>query len=187
MKRRVFLSLFLNGSEMSPIIRLSLVLMIICCMLPAAKAGNTLIIGATIVSYLELDVRTGSVTWVLDPEASPYTQILDKNNGVMVRANKAGWALYARSEQATLTNWDGTNYNSGALQSPLTLKSYPEGNAIGHTIDVSVSNQELVTEGERGGNKKTGLGFTQPVSWDDDPLPSGHKYHTILTFTASAA
>lgn len=161
--------------------------MIMCCMLTTAQAGNTLIIGATIVSYIELDVRTGSVTWVLDPAASPYTQMLDKNAGVIVKANKAGWTLYVRSEQATLTNWDGSNYNSGALLSPLTLQSYPEGNAIGHTIDISVSNQELVTEGEKGGNKKTSLGFTQPVSWDDDPLPSDHKYHTILTFTAGAA
>jgi hypothetical protein len=174
-------------ARMSFIPRLLLILMIICCILTMAKAGNTLIIGATIVTYIELDVRTGSVTWLLDPAASPYNQTLDKNQGVIVKANKAGWTLYVRSEVATLTNWDGDNYNSGALQSPLTLQSYPEGNAIGHTIAVSVSNQELVTEGEKGGNKKTGLGFSQPVSWNDDPLPSGHKYHTILTFTAAAA
>ncbi len=169
------------------LIRLLWVLVIMCCMLASAQAGNTLIIGATIVSYIELDVKTGSVTWLLDPATSPYTQMLDKNAGVMVRANKAGWTLYVRSEQATLTNWDGANYESGALQSPLTLQSYPEGNAIGHIIAVSVSNQELVTEGEQGGNKKTGLGFSQPIFWDDDPLPSNHKYHTVLTFTAAAA
>ncbi|MCX6674769.1 MAG: hypothetical protein NTY37_13440 [Methanothrix sp.] len=127
------------------------------------------------------------MTWLLDPAASPYTQTLDKNKGVFVNGNKPGWTLYVRSEVATLTNWDGSNYNSGALQSPMTLQSYPEGNAIGKTIAVSVSNQELVTEGEKGKDKKVGLGFSQPVSWNDDPLPSDHKYHIILTFTATAA
>jgi hypothetical protein len=165
------------------------ILLLTICIMPAVVQGaaQQLTIRASIASTLSVSVVASSLTtWSLDAGLSPYTQMLDKNNGVMVKANKAGWTLYVKSEVSTLADWDGSTYGSKALPFPLTLKSYPEGNAIGKQIEVSNGNQELVTNGEKGGAKKVGLGFTQPVSYEDEPLPSGHIYHTILTFTASA-
>jgi hypothetical protein len=165
-----------------------LILLSILSIMPATVQGaSQLAISASIVSYLSVEVGTSYLPWVLDADLSPFTQMLDKNNGVKVKANKAGWMLYVKSEVSTLTDWDGSTYGSKALQSPLTLESYPEGNAIGKRIDVSNSNQVLVTNGEKGGVKKVGLGFTQPVSYEDESLPTGHTYHTVLTFTASTA
>ena len=165
-----------------------IILLLMVCIMPATVQGaNQLTIGASIVSLLLIDVKTSYLPWSLDADLSPYTQMLDKNGGITVKANKAGWTLYVRSEVSTLTDWDGSTYSSKALHLPLTLESYPEGNAIGKRIKVSNSNQELVTNGEKGGEKKVGLGFTQPVSYEDESLNTGHTYHTILTFTAAAA
>jgi hypothetical protein len=168
-------------------LRVLIFLLMILSIIPATVQGeNQLAISASVVSLLRVDVVIGTLNWALDADRSPYTQM--ENVGVKVHANKAGWTLYVKSEVTNLTDWDGSAYGSKALQSPLTLESYPEDNAIGKRIIVTTRNQVLVTDGgKKGGVKKVGLGFTQPVSYEDESLPPGHTYHTVLVFTAAAA
>lgn len=166
--------------------RILLAFLVLGGMLPPAQAGNTVTITAEVTHTLKLDVKTVSMDWQLDPAVKSYSRTLDKNDGVKVTANSNGWTLFVRAESSTLTDWDGSHYGTTSLKSPINLTSYPDtGVGAGHTIQLSVSNQELVTNGQNGGGKKIGLGFVQPVSWEDEVLPSGHTYHTVLTFVAT--
>ncbi len=163
-----------------------LALLVLGYVLPLAQAGNSVAITAKVTRTLVLDVQTTSMNWALDPTAGSYSITLDKNNGVFLKANQNGWTLFVRAESTTLTDWDGSHYGTKSLKLPITLTSYPDiGVGTGHTIDLSVSNQELVTNGMKGSTKKIGLGFVQPVSWEDEPLPTGHTYHTVMTFVAT--
>jgi hypothetical protein len=151
-----------------------------------AQAGNTVTIKATVTHTLRLDINTVSMDWVLDPAVGSYSKILDNKQGVFVWSNQNGWTLFVRAESSTLTDWDGSHYGPKSLKSPITFTSYPDTNVgTGHTIQLSVDNQEIVTNGVKGNTKKIGLGFVQPVSWQDEGLPTGHTYHTILNFVAT--
>ncbi len=151
-----------------------------------AQAVNSVTITAEVTRTLWLDVQTTSMNWALDPTAGSYSKTLDKDHGISLKANQNGWTLFVRAESSTLTDWDGSHYGIKSLKSPITLTSNPDtGAGTGHTIELSVSNQELVTSGTKGKTKKIGLGFVQPVSWEDEPLPTGHTYHTVLTFVAT--
>ncbi|VVB64179.1 Uncharacterised protein [uncultured archaeon] len=163
-----------------------LTLLVLGDVLALAQAGNTATITAEVTRTLWLDVQTSSMDWALDPTAGSYSKTLDKDHGVSLKANENGWTLFVRAESSTLTDWDGSHYGTKSLKSPITLTSYPDtGVGTGHTIELSVSNQELVTNGIKGKTKKVGLGFVQPVSWEDEPLPTGHTYHTVLTYVAT--
>lgn len=165
-------------------------LVVMCCTLMTVQAADTLAIGATVPIKLDIDVKTTTLNWPLDPATSPYTQTIGKESGVWVRGNKDGWRVKLTSEKAVLTEFDGTNYVSSAkvLASATSLELTPVDTGSGEEITISTSDQDLWTDGTKGNWKKGGLVFTQPVAWEDDPLSVGppvHTYHTVLTFTAS--
>jgi hypothetical protein len=162
-------------------------LMIVCCTLMTVQAADTLAIGATVPIKLDIDVKTTSLNWPLDPATSPYTQTIGKASGVWVRGNKNGWMVKLASEKAVLTEFDGTNYVSGGkvLASATSLQLTPVDAGTGETVAISTSAQDLWVDGTKGNWKEGGMVFTQPVAWEDDPLETGKTYHTVLTFTAS--
>jgi hypothetical protein len=169
------------------VLTVAALLMVMWCTLMAVQATDTLAIGATLPSKLEIDVKTTSLNWPLDPATSPYTQTIGKESGVWVRGNKNGWTVKLSSEKAKLTEFDGSSYISGGkvLNSSTTLQLTPVDTGTGLTVAISIGPLDLWTEGTKGNWKKGGLVFTQPVSWEDDPLTTGRTYHTVLTFTAS--
>ncbi len=162
-------------------------LMVMFSMLAVVQAGDTLAIGATVPIKLDIDVKTTTLNWPLDPATSPYTQTIGKASGVCVRGNQNGWMVKLTSEKAKLTEFDGSSYITDGkfLASEATLQLTPVDVGNGLTAPFSTSPQDIWTDGTKGNWKEAGMIFSQPVSWEDDPLITGRTYHTVLTFTAS--
>jgi hypothetical protein len=169
---------------------LSVLLLMMWSIFGTAQAANTLTIGATMASQLEIDVKTATATWALDPATPTYTVTIDKANGVWVRSNKPGWRVTVKTDVAPLTEYDGSTYPSGGLtlKSAMSLSTTDTEGGTGKTIAaLSTADQDLWTGGAKGGWKEANLLFSQPVSYDDEPLTNGHTYHAILTFTTQAS
>lgn len=175
-------------------------LMVMCSTLMAVQAADTLTIGATLPSKLDIDVKTTAFTnWPLDPALpSSQTQTLGQTDGLWVRGNRNGWNVRVTSQKATLTEYSGSDYvtNGNYLISPLTLQVNPTDSGTSSQITVSIPPTSGVSptlwangvrmSGVGDGWRKGGLVFNQPVSWDDEPLlESGRSYHNVLTFTVA--
>lgn len=158
-----------------------------------ANTGNTAV-SASVTSHIDITASPSDMSWTLDPASqNPFTRTIDKNSGVKVRTNIKDWSLTVQGDVATLTEWDGSKYIDPApatIASSFTINPDPD-TGTPHTVTIGTSARALLTAARQGDDKKTGLTFTQPVSWDDQALTAAippapqHSYHMALTFTAS--
>ena len=163
------------------LIKVTIVLMILSgTMMTAQAAGTTLGIGATVTSKLELNVVAADRIWALDPDKTPL--IDPEGNGISVKANQPGWTVTVDADQPTLTEYTDS-YGKKTLESPMSLQANPVDGGKGYTVSpMTQKPQTLWGNGQKGSARIAGLIFTQPVSFNDEPLTKGN-YRSVLTFT----
>jgi len=169
------------------LMKVTIVLMILSgTMMTAQATGTTLGIGATVTSKLELNVDAADRSWPLDPDHTPFADTILADSGISVKANKLGWTVTVAADKAKLTEYT-SSYGTKTLASAMSLQADPVDGGTGHTVSTMTTSPQLLWgDGPKGAKEKAGLKFTQPVSFDDEPLTAGN-YHSVLTFTLAAA
>jgi hypothetical protein len=170
--------------SMNTLTKMFVAMLLMGAIFATAQAGTVLSIGATVTSKFELNVLAASRDWGLDPDIPTFTDALVKDSGISVKANKAGWTVSVQADKAKLTKYVGTSYDDAVnLKSAMQLQATPVDGGSGQTVTMSTGQQPLWNGATpKGSAVKAGLIFTQPVSYDDEPLTTGN-YRSVLTFT----
>jgi hypothetical protein len=168
------------------------ILLLLGGFLMPAQAGTTLGIGATVSSNVMLTVLASERSWVLDPDLNNgiFTETLGQTVGISVKTNKPIWNVNVNADQAVLTEYTGSAYGTKTLASSMSIEATPVeiGTTSAGKKTVTTSQQLLWgSTTKKGNNILTGLVFTQPVSYNDEPLATGSTYRSVLTFTLSAS
>lgn len=136
---------------------------------------------------LLVNLPSGAQITITPPQDISGWQInpVDINNMIgtlNVRANKNGWQVTAMDSDSItsghMTDWTRSAYGSLKMSNPMKVKA---------------ANEVILPKGGviQTGNKTSGHGqdinviFIQQGSLMDAPLPVGHFYHIIVTFTGS--
>lgn len=170
------------------------ILLLLSGTLMTAQAGttSTLSIGATIADKIELTASTTEINnWILDPDYNNgiSTEAILQDHGLSVKTNKPVWTVNVQAEKAALTESTGGAYGTKVLAAMQLLASPVEtGTTSAGLKTITTGSQLLWSAGaKKGNNLRSGLIFTQPVSYNDEPLASGSTYRNVLTFTLAAS
>ncbi|MBA7701245.1 hypothetical protein ES703_109978 [subsurface metagenome] len=113
--------------------------------------------------------------WSFNPaEPQPATE-----DGVLVVTSNGSWQVTCQDAGATtaghMTDWDGSSYNpSNKLANALKVAADTE---------VTLPDGGIIATGT--GDRSVTVTFKQTVLWSDAPLPGGHSYRIVVTFTVT--
>ncbi|HEX2240742.1 MAG TPA: hypothetical protein VHJ82_06340 [Actinomycetota bacterium] len=152
-----------------------------------AKAA-TQVIDATLAPGVSMTaVPTPNISWALAMSGANTT-----SGGSMTVSANTPYTVTMSAEKDFLTQHNGTGYVSGGsqLSSPLTVTAARTGGTavvpgVGLVLPASTIGGPIGT-GTGLGTDTFSLTLSQPTVITDKALPTGHTYHNVLTYTASA-
>ncbi|MFN2524699.1 MAG: hypothetical protein ABR505_00305 [Actinomycetota bacterium] len=169
--------------------KVSLVALIgaLAALLSPAKAA-TQVIDATLAPGVAMTaVPTPNITWALAMAGANTT-----SGGSMTVSANTPYTVTMSAEKDFLTQHNGSGYVSGgsALSAPLTVTAQRTGGTalipgVGLVLPASTLGGPI-GGGTGGGTDQYSITLSQPTVITDKPLPEGHTYHNVLTYTASA-
>ncbi len=152
-----------------------------------AKAA-TQVIDATLAPGVSMTaVPTPNISWAL-AMSGPNTT----SGGNMTVSANTPYTVTMSAEKNFLSQHNGTAYVSGGkqLSGPLTVIAERTGGTsavpgVGLVLPASTVGGPIGT-GTGLGSDTFSITLSQPTVITDQPLPTGHTYHNVLTYTASA-
>lgn len=189
-----------------PIITLTAVNLILIGLVIGASSTGVVSAAAPITITINavpnnIDFGTGTTGFVPNTDGSDREYSQPCIGGIAVTTNKDGWSLTIQADKSYLTEWDTTatpqvyvtdpevlthplKYTSALVAGPTGFTLKQGGSIVSTKADVTTSPTAVATN-VKNGNKVLTINFFQTINWDDPGIIADHKYHVVLTYTAS--